>query len=113
MSTVSISDKAAEAVIKSFESRGKGVGLFIGVRTSGCTGYSYVLEFIDDLTPYKNKADSVIFEDKGITIVSDEKSLVLLNGSILDYKINGLNKGFDFINPNVKDQCGCGESFNV
>ncbi|EQM47981.1 iron-binding protein iscA [Vibrio parahaemolyticus VPCR-2010] len=113
MQPIGISDEAARMVQESFKARKKGVGLFVGVKTSGCTGYSYVLEFIDDLATYEDKPETIIILDKGVTLVSNEKSLVLLNGSILDYKVKGLNKGFEFINPNVKDQCGCGESFNV
>ena len=79
-----------------------------GVRTSGCSGMAYVLEFVDEPA-----AEDTVFEDKGVKVVIDGKSLQFLDGTQLDFVKEGLNEGFKFTNPNVKDECGCGESFNV
>lgn len=88
--------------------RGKGFGLRLGVRTSGCSGMAYVLEFVDEPA-----AEDTVFEDKGVKVVIDGKSLQFLDGTQLDFVKEGLNEGFKFTNPNVKDECGCGESFHV
>ncbi len=80
----------------------------LGVKTSGCSGLAYVLEFVDVLDE-----DDQVFEDRGVKVIVDEKSLVYLDGTQLDYGKEGLNEGFRFNNPNVKDECGCGESFHV
>jgi iron-sulfur cluster assembly protein len=106
--SISLTQSAADRVAKFLASRGKGVGLRLGVRTSGCSGMAYVLEFADEIS----EGDQV-FEDKGVRVIVDPKSLVYLDGTELDYGKEGLNEGFKFNNPNVKDQCGCGESFNV
>lgn len=106
--TVSISERAAQHVSNYMQKRGKGVGLRLGVRTSGCSGLAYKLEFADEI----NEEDTV-FESLGVKILVDPKSLPYLDGTELDYVREGLNEGFKFNNPNVKDQCGCGESFNV
>lgn len=90
------------------ENRGKGIGLRLGVRTTGCSGMAYVLEFVDQL----NEEDQ-IFEHDGVKVIIDPKSLVYLDGTELDFAKEGLNEGFKFNNPNVKGECGCGESFNV
>ena len=101
--------EAAAARVKSFlEKRGKGIGLRLGVRTSGCSGMAYVLEFVDQL----DEGD-VVFEDHGVKVIVDPKSMVYIDGTELDFAKQGLNEGFQFNNPNVKDECGCGESFNV
>lgn len=105
---ISLTEPAAERVNAFLESRGKGVGLRIGVKTTGCSGMAYVLEFIDDI----NEEDQV-FESKGVKLVVDPKSLIYLDGTELDFTKEGLNEGFKFNNPNVKDMCGCGESFTV
>jgi iron-sulfur cluster assembly protein len=99
---------AADHVAKFLANRGKGLGLRLGVRTSGCSGMAYVLEFADALEP-----EDLVFEDHGIKVIVDPKSLLYLDGTELDYTREGLNEGFKFHNPNVKDACGCGESFNV
>jgi len=99
---------AAERVGKFLANRGKGVGLRLGVRTSGCSGMAYVIEFADEL-----ESDDRVFEDQGVKVKVDHKSLLYLDGTELDYTKEGLNEGFKFNNPNVKDACGCGESFNV
>ncbi|HNJ77530.1 MAG: iron-sulfur cluster assembly protein IscA [Rhodocyclaceae bacterium] len=105
---VTLSERAAKHVANYITKRGKGVGLRLGVRTSGCSGMAYKLEFADEIG-----ADDVTFESHGVTILIDPKSLPYLEGTELDYAREGLNEGFKFNNPNVKDQCGCGESFNV
>lgn len=106
--SITLSETAANRVRAFLDNRGHGIGLRVGVKTSGCSGMSYVLEFVDELN-----IDDVTFEDKGITLVVDKKSLVYLDGTELDYVKEGLNEGFKYTNPNVKDECGCGESFNV
>lgn len=105
---ISLTQPAAERVTAFLESRGKGIGLRIGVKTTGCSGMAYVLEFIDEF----NDEDQV-FESKGIKLIIDPKSLLYLDGTELDFTKEGLNEGFKFNNPNVKDMCGCGESFTV
>jgi iron-sulfur cluster assembly protein len=105
---ITLTDAAAGRVKQFLEQRGKGVGLRLGVRTSGCSGMAYVLEFVDSID-----AGDLVFEDRGVTVVVDAKSLVYVDGTELDFAKEGLNEGFKFNNPNVKDECGCGESFNV
>jgi len=105
---ISMTQAAADHVAKFLANRGKGVGIRLGVRTSGCSGMAYVLEFADGF-----EADDQVFEDHGVKVIVDPKSLLYLNGTELDYTREGLNEGFKFRNPNVKDACGCGESFNV
>ncbi|MBV5284731.1 MAG: iron-sulfur cluster assembly protein IscA [Methyloversatilis discipulorum] len=105
---VTLSEKAAKHVANYIAKRGRGVGLRLGVRTSGCSGMAYKLEFADDLA-----ADDLIFESHGVKVLIDPKSLPYLEGTELDFVREGLNEGFKFNNPNVKDECGCGESFNV
>ncbi len=101
--------KAATSRVRSFlENRGKGIGLRLGVKTTGCSGMAYVLEFVDVL----NDEDE-IFEQDSVKLIIDPKSLVYLDGTELDFVKEGLNEGFQFNNPNVKGECGCGESFNV
>ncbi len=99
---------AAQHVRKFMASRGKGVGIRLGVRTSGCSGMAYVLEFADSI-----QDEDLVFEDQGVKVVTDAKSLAYLDGTELDFVREGLNEGFKFNNPNVKNSCGCGESFNV
>lgn len=105
---ISLTDKAAEHVNRQLEGRGKGVGIRVGVTTTGCSGMAYVLEFVDDTA-----AEDHVFEDHGIKIVVDPKSLVYIDGTEMDYVKQGVNEGFQFRNPNVKGECGCGESFSV
>lgn len=105
---ISLSDAAADRIRRFLENRGSGIGVRLGVKTSGCSGLAYVLEFVDELND-----DDVVMEDKGVKIIVDKKSLVYLDGTELDYGKEGLNEGFKFNNPNVKDECGCGESFTV
>jgi len=105
---ITLTEKAANHVQSFLAKRGKGVALRLGVRTSGCSGMAYKLEFADAINP-----DDVQFDCHGVKVVIDPKSLPYLEGTELDYTREGLNEGFKFRNPNVKDQCGCGESFNV
>ena len=105
---VTLTEQAAERVKKFLENRGKGVGLRLGVKTSGCSGMAYVLEFADTI-----EEQDQIFESHGVKVIVDPKSLLYLDGTELDYTREGLNEGFKFNNPNVKESCGCGESFTV
>ena len=106
--TITLTENAAKHVRKSLTKRGKGVGLRLGVRTSGCSGLAYRVEFADDI-----EAGDVQFESNGVKVLVDSKSLAFLDGMELDYVREGINEVFKFNNPNVKDQCGCGESFSV
>ncbi len=105
---VTLTEKAAQHVSSFLQKRGKGVGLRLGVRTSGCSGMAYKLEFVDEAD-----GEDEVYESHGIKVFVDARSLPYLDGTELDYVREGLNEGFRFNNPNVKDQCGCGESFNV
>jgi iron-sulfur cluster assembly protein len=103
-----VTESAANRVKSFLENRGKGLGLRLGVKTSGCSGLAYVLEFVDEL----DEGDEV-FEQYGVKVIVDAKSLVYLDGTQLDFVKDGLNEGFEFSNPNVDGECGCGESFSV
>jgi len=103
-----MTEAAATRVKQFLDNRGKGVGLRLGVKTTGCSGMAYVIEYADAL-----EEGDVVFEDHGIKVIVNPRSLVYLDGTELDYAKEGLNEGFKFNNPNVKDMCGCGESFNV
>jgi len=105
---ISMTDNAAERVQHFLDNRGSGIGLRLGVKTTGCSGMAYVLEFVDEA-----EAEDSIFDVNGIKIIVDPKSLIYLDGTELDYAKEGLNEGFQFNNPNVADTCGCGESFTV
>ena len=105
---ITLSESAAKHVSNFLSKRGKGIGVRLGVKTSGCSGMAYKLEFADSA-----EADDVVFESQGLKVLVDPKSLPYLDGTELDYAKEGLNEGFKFNNPNVKDQCGCGESFQV
>lgn len=105
---VTLTEAAASHVKRYMDNRGKGVGLRLGVRTSGCSGMAYVLEFADEIG-----AEDEVFESQGVKVLVDPKSLIYLDGTELDFAKEGLNEGFKFNNPNIKDECGCGESFNV
>ncbi len=106
--TITITEAAAQRARSFLEQRGKGVGIRLGVKTTGCSGLAYVMEFVDEV----DDTDTII-EDKGVNIVIDGKSLVYLDGTEIDFVKEGLNEGFEFRNPNAKGECGCGESFNV
>ena len=105
---ITLTENAAKHVQNFIAKRGKGVGLRIGVRTSGCSGMAYKLEFADEAA-----GDDIQFESHGVKVLVDPKSLPYIDGMELDYTREGLNEGFKFSNPNVKNQCGCGESFGV
>lgn len=105
---ISMTEQAARHVSNFLAKRGKGVGLRLGVRTSGCSGMAYTIEFADEIG-----ADDLQFDSHGVKVLIDAKSLPYLDGTELDYTREGLNEGFKFNNPNVKNACGCGESFNV
>lgn len=106
--SVTLSESAARHVSGFLAKRGKGFGIRLGVRTSGCSGMAYKLEFVDE-----RNEDDMVFESHGVNVVVDPKSLPYIDGTELDFVREGLNEGFRFNNPNVKDECGCGESFNV
>ena len=105
---ITMTENAALHVRKYLESRGHGEGLRLGVKTSGCSGMAYTMEFADEFQP-----DDLRFESNGVTVIIDPKSLVYLDGTELDFVREGLNEGFKFNNPNAKAECGCGESFSV
>ena len=105
---VTLTEAAAKHVRKSLDKRGKGVGLRLAVKTSGCSGLSYALEFADGPAD-----EDISFESQGLTLLIDSKSLPFLDGTELDFVKEGLNEGFKFNNPNSKAECGCGESFAV
>jgi len=107
-SPVTLSARAADHIAKFLAKRGRGIGIRLGVRTSGCSGMAYKLEFADSPNP-----EDIEFSSHGVKVLVDPKSLPYLAGTELDYAREGLNEGFKFNNPNVKDACGCGESFNV
>lgn len=106
--SLTMTPQAATHVQQFLAKRGKGLGIRLGVKTSGCSGMAYKLEFVDEISE-----DDLSFESNGVTIFTDAKSLAYLDGTELDYGKDGLNEGFKFNNPNVKNACGCGESFNV
>lgn len=105
---VSLTQPAAKHIAGQLVSRGKGLGIRLGVTTSGCSGMAYVLEFVDDLQP-----EDQVFEEHGVKVIIDPKSMVYLEGTELDFVREGLNQGLQFRNPNVSAECGCGESFTV
>jgi iron-sulfur cluster assembly protein len=105
---ITLTVAAASRVKQFLDNRGKGMGLRLGVKTTGCSGMAYVIEYADAL-----EEGDVVFEDHGVKVIVNPRSLVYLDGTELDYAKEGLNEGFKFNNPNVKDMCGCGESFNV
>ena len=106
--SISLTEAAANRVHTFIENRGKGIGLRLGVRNSGCSGMAYVIEFADQLSD-----EDVVFDDRGVKIIVDSKSLLYLDGTELDFGKEGLNEGFKFSNPNVNEECGCGESFTI
>ena len=105
---ITLTEKAAKHITRYIERRGKGIGLRLGVRTTGCSGLAYQLEYVDEALP-----EDTLFESLGVKVYVDPKSLAYLDGTELDFVREGLNQGFKFQNPNVKDECGCGESFRV
>jgi iron-sulfur cluster assembly protein len=105
-----VTSKAQKKIKENLAKRGKGVGIRLGVKTTGCSGLSYVLEYVDK---YEAETGVTNFGHQDFVLLVDAKSLVYLDGLTMDWVRNGLNEGFDFQNPNVKDECGCGESFRV
>lgn len=105
---VALTEAAARHINRYLSRRGKGVGVRLGVKTTGCSGLAYKIEFADDIAP-----EDVVFEDQGVKILVDPKSLPYIDGTQLDFVREGLNEGFRFNNPNERDRCGCGESFRV
>ncbi|MFT6140104.1 MAG: iron-sulfur cluster assembly protein [Psychromonas sp.] len=103
-----MTEPAAKHVAAFLSNRGKGIGLRLAVKTSGCSGMAYVLEFVDVLND-----DDQVFIDKGVKVIVDKKSLLYIDGTELDFVKEGLNEGFEFNNPNIDGECGCGESFSV
>ena len=105
---ISVTDKAANKIKQTISKRGMGLGIRIGVKTTGCSGLAYVLEYVDDPKEHDIKVDC-----NGCALYIDPKSCVYIQGMKIDYVRNGLNEGFEFNNPNERDKCGCGESFRV
>lgn len=107
--SIQLTESAIEHVQTMLNNRGKGVGLRLGAKKSGCTGFAYVVDYADEI-----ETDDVVFEAGEVKVVVNKDQLPILDGMTIDFhKTNMINKGFDFINPNVKDMCGCGESFSV
>ena len=102
---MTLTNKAAQIMLNKLRHRGSGLGIRVGVRTAGCSGYEYTMEYVDSLG-----SDDTMFKDRGVNIIVDAKSLVYLSGTELDYQRQGLNEGFEFYNPQVKAACGRGES---
>ncbi|RJG00191.1 iron-sulfur cluster assembly protein IscA [Noviherbaspirillum sedimenti] len=105
---ITLTEKAAKHISRYIERRGKGIGLRFGVRTTGCSGMAYKLEYVDE-----SSADDEVYESHGVKVFVDPKSLPYIDGTELDFAREGLNEGFKFRNPNMKDECGCGESFRI
>lgn len=106
--SISLTESAANRVRTFLAARGRGLGLRLGVRKTGCSGFAYVVNYADDSQP-----DDLVFEDRGVRVFVDRASLPLIDGTTVDFVKHGINEAFRFLNPNVKGECGCGESFNV
>ena len=106
--SISLTESAAQRVKTFLTARGRGLGLRLGVRKTGCSGFAYVINYADGANP-----DDLVFEDRGVKVFVDPASLSLIDGTIVDFVKQGLNEAFRFKNPNVKSECGCGESFSV
>ena len=107
---ITVTDTASKKIQQQLKRRGKGVGIRIGVRTTGCSGMAYTLEYVDE---YTAEVGVTNFGHQEFILLVDAKSLVYMDGLTMDWVRNGLNEGFDFINPNERDRCGCGESFRI
>jgi iron-sulfur cluster assembly protein len=105
---ISLTPLAAEKIQQQLERRGKGLGIRIGIKTTGCSGYAYALEYVDE-----PKVEDMSFVSNRVHVFVDPKSLVFVEGLTMDWQKKGLNEGFEFINPNERDRCGCGESFRI
>lgn len=108
MDMITLTASAAKKMQDSLYQRGRGIGMRIGVRGSGCSGFAYLLEFADQIFP-----DDLEIDDRGVTLVVNKKDLVYLQGMEIDYKKEQFKEGFEFSNPNERGRCGCGESFTV
>jgi iron-sulfur cluster assembly protein len=106
---ISVTELAASKILRSIDKRGRGQGIQVGVKTTGCSGLAYVLEYVDN--PHLHCVQH--YDSNGVRVFIDPKNLPYLDGLIIDFKRNGLNEGFEFINKNERDRCGCGESFRV
>ena len=107
---ITVTDTASKKIKQNLERRGKGIGIRLGVRTTGCSGLAYTIEYVDE---YTAEAGVTNYAQKDFAVLVDAKSLAYLNGVTMDWVRNGLNEGFDFVNPNERDRCGCGESFRI
>jgi len=107
---ITLTETAAERVKANLAKRGKGLGIRVGVKTTGCSGLAYVLEYVDNPTLTR---DQFVYDSYGVKVYVDGKSLVYVDGLEMDWVKQGLNEGFEFRNPNEKNRCGCGESFNI
>ena len=107
---ITLTETAAERVKSNLAKRGKGLGIRVGVKTTGCSGLAYVLEYVDNPPVTR---DQFVYESNGVKVWVDDKSLVYVNGLEMNWVRQGLNEGFEFTNPNEKAKCGCGESFSV
>jgi iron-sulfur cluster assembly protein len=107
---ITVTEKAANKIKKQLENRGKGLGILVGVTTTGCSGLAYKLEYVDNLP---NSGEYMTYNSNDIMIVVSQKDLPYIDGMKMEWKREGLNEGFDFINPNESARCGCGESFTV
>ncbi len=105
---ISLTDSAASRVRTYLDKRGEGLGLRLGVTKTGCSGYSYVINYADEIS-----ATDIVFEDKGVKVVVDAEALKLIDGTVVDFVKNELSEAFSFRNPNISGECGCGESFNI
>jgi iron-sulfur cluster assembly protein len=105
---ISLTESAANRVRRFLDARDGAVGLRLGVRKTGCSGYSYIINFANEIAP-----SDVVFEEKGVKVVVDQEALHLIDGTVVDFVKNGLNEAFSFRNPNITGECGCGESFNI
>jgi iron-sulfur cluster assembly protein len=105
---ITVTDQAANKIKNNLERRGKGIAIRIGVKTTGCSGYAYFMEYVDQLD-----IEDILLNDNNTVIVTDPKSIPLVAGITVDYVRQGLNEGFEFNNPQEKDRCGCGESFRI
>lgn len=106
---ISVTEIAAKKIKQNLERRGHGIGIKVGVRTTGCSGMAYTLEYLDNT----GALNPLSYHSNGVTVYCDTKDAVYLEGMTIDYVRQGLNEGFEFVNPNEKDRCGCGESFRV
>ncbi len=106
--SISLTPSAVERVASYLAKRGHGLGLRVGVRKTGCSGYAYLIDYADSIDP-----DDVVFDEHGVKVIVNNESLKLIDGTVVDFVKQGINEAFKFRNPNVKGECGCGESFSV